>query len=107
MIVLQSTYTGTADEVGALRPAHLEWLDGLIADGVVIAAGRLADGTGAAILGAGDDAAALLKDFDADPYVSGGVATYAEVVTFPAALGGDEIKRLDARETPGGLGSAG
>ncbi len=52
MIVLRSTYTGTADEVGALRPAHLEWLDTLIAGGVVIAAGRLADGSGAAILGA-------------------------------------------------------
>ena len=102
MIVLRSTYSGTAEEVGALRPAHLEWLDGLIGDGVVIAAGRLADGSGAAILGAGTDAAALLRDFDADPYVVGGVASYAEEVTFPAALGGDEIKRLDARETPTG-----
>jgi hypothetical protein len=39
--------------------------------------------------------------------VSGGVASYSEVVTFPAALGGDAIKQLDARETPDGLGSAG
>ena len=30
MIVLRSSYTGTADEVSALRPAHLEWLEGLI-----------------------------------------------------------------------------
>lgn len=97
MIVLQSTYSGSADEVGALRPAHLEWLDELVAGGVVIAAGRLADGSGAAILGAGDDAEGLLRIFDADPYVSGGVATYREVVTFPAAMGGDTIKQLDAR----------
>jgi uncharacterized protein YciI len=102
MIVLRSTYSGTADEVGALRPAHLEWLDGLISDGLVVAAGRLADGSGAAILGAGTDAEGLLRDFDEDPYVKGGVASYAEVVSFPAALGGDEIKRLDARETPTG-----
>jgi uncharacterized protein YciI len=98
MIVLQSTYTGTADEVGALRPAHLEWLEELIGGGVVIAAGRLADGSGAAILGAGDDAAALLRRFDEDPYVSGGVATYAHVVTFPAAMGSDAIKHLDTRD---------
>jgi uncharacterized protein YciI len=97
MIVLRSTYTGSAEEVGALRPAHLEWLETLIAGGVVIAAGRLADGSGAAILGAGDDADALLQRFEADPYVEGGVASYAQVVTFPAAMGGDSIKDLDAR----------
>lgn len=97
MIVLQSTYTGSADEVAALRPAHLEWLQELIADGAVIAAGRLADGSGAAILGAGEDADALLRAFDADPYVSGGVASYAHVLTFPAAMGGDLVKQLDAR----------
>ncbi|MEN0014442.1 MAG: YciI family protein [Solirubrobacteraceae bacterium] len=100
MILLRSTYSGTPDEVGALREAHLEWLGGLVADGVVIAAGRFEDGSGAGVLGAGSDAAALLKDFDADPYVVGGVASYAEVATFPAAMGGDEIKRLDARELP-------
>jgi uncharacterized protein YciI len=100
MIVLRSTYSGTPDEVGALRPAHLEWLDGLISEGIVIAAGRFEDGSGAAILGAGVNATALLEAFDADPYVSGGVASYAEIATFPAALGGDEIKRLDAREWP-------
>ncbi|MEH3052907.1 MAG: YciI family protein [Patulibacter minatonensis] len=98
MIVLRSTYTGTADEVGALRPAHLAWLDELIGGGVVIAAGRLADGSGAAVLGAGDDAEGLLRRFDADPYVSGGVATYEEVVTFPAAMGSDQIKHLDSRD---------
>ncbi|MBO9532610.1 MAG: hypothetical protein J7513_06535 [Solirubrobacteraceae bacterium] len=97
MIVLRSTYTGSADEVGALRPAHLEWLDELIADGTVIAAGRLEDGSGAAILGAGTDAEGLLRAFDADPYVSGGVAEYRELVSFPAALGSDAIKELDAR----------
>ena len=102
MVVLRSTYTAEADAVAALRPAHLEWLDTLIADGIVIAAGRLADGSGAAILGAGDDAQALLHAFGSDPYVVGDVATYAEVVTFPAALGSDTIKALDARDP--GLG---
>lgn len=100
MIVLRSTYTGSADDVAALRPAHLAWLEGLVGDGVVIAAGRLEDGSGAAILGAGLDAAALLEAFEADPYVTGGVASYAEVVSFPAAMGGDEAKRLDARDLP-------
>lgn len=96
MIVLQSTYTAASEEVAALRSAHLAWLDRLIAGRIVIAAGRLADGSGAAILGAGDDAQALLRHFDDDPYVAGGVATYAHVVTFPAAMGGDTIKHLDA-----------
>ena len=98
MIVLRSSYTGTADEVGALRPAHLEWLEGLIGGGVVIAAGRLADGSGAAILGAGDDADSLLRRFEDDPYVHGGVAEYKHVVTFPAAMGSDQIKHLDSRD---------
>lgn len=98
MIVLRSTYSGTAEEVGALRPAHLEWLEQLIGGGLVIAAGRLADGSGAAILGAGDDADALLRRFEDDPYVSGGVASYAHVVTFPAAMGSDQIKHLDSRD---------
>jgi uncharacterized protein YciI len=98
MIVLQSTYTAAPDAVAALRPAHLAWLDELVAGGVVIAAGRLADGSGAAILGAGTDAEQLLRQFDEDPYVVGAVAQYAQVVTFPAAIGGDAIKRLDARD---------
>lgn len=100
MIVLRSTYSGTPDEVGALRAAHLAWLDGLIGDGLVVAAGRLEDGSGAAVVGSGLDAAVLLEAFEADPYVVGGVASYAEVVSFPVALGGDEIKRLDARDLP-------
>lgn len=104
MVVLRSTYTADAEAVAALRPAHLQWLDTLIADGAVIAAGRLTDGSGAAILGAGDDAEALLQAFTSDPYVAGGVATYAEVLTFPAALGSDVIKALDARDP--GLGHA-
>ncbi|MFT4035513.1 MAG: YciI family protein [Patulibacter sp.] len=97
MIVLRSTYTGSAEAVGALRPAHLEWLERLIGDGVVIGAGRFTDGSGAGILGAGTDAAALLRLFDDDPYVVGGVARYEEVASFPAAMGGDAIKQLDAR----------
>lgn len=100
MIVLRSTYSGTPDEVGALRDEHLAWLDGLIGDGLVVGAGRFEDGSGAAVLGAGTDATALLEAFDQDPYVKGGVASYAEIATFPVALGGDEIKRLDARELP-------
>jgi uncharacterized protein YciI len=97
MIVLRSTYSGSADEVGALRPAHLEWLEGLITDGLVIAAGRLDDGSGAVIVGAGTNAAALIKDFDVDPYVAGGVASYEELATFPIGMGGDVVKQLDAR----------
>lgn len=97
MIVLQSTYTGTDDAVATLRSAHLEWLEQLVTDGLVIAAGRLEDGSGAAILGAGTDAAQLLREFEQDPYVTGGVATYAEVLTFPAAMAGDAVKAMDAR----------
>lgn len=101
MVVLRSTYTADADAVAALRPAHLAWLEELIAEGVVIAAGRFVDGSGAGILGAGSNAEALLRTFEADPYVSGGVAEYAEVASFPAALGGDVIKALDARDLSG------
>lgn len=95
MILLRSTYSGTPEEVAKLRPAHLEWIDEQIAAGAVIAAGRLTDGSGAAILGAGENADALLALFDEDPYVTGGVASYAHIITFPAALGSDAIKALD------------
>lgn len=101
MIVLRSTYTAEPDAVAALRPAHLDWIEGLIAEGVVIAAGRFTDGSGAGILGAGSDEAALLRTFEADPYVQGGVAEYSAVVSFDAALGGDTIKALDARDLSG------
>lgn len=95
MIVLRSTYTADADAVGALRDAHLTWLSGLLEDGTVIAAGRLDPPTGAVILGAGLDADALLRTFDEDPYVSGGVARYEEVVRFEASAASDAIKALD------------
>lgn len=102
MVILRSTYTAEADAVAALRPAHLAWIEDLIADGVVIAAGRFTDGSGAGILGAGDDGDALLRTFDEDPYVTGGVARYEVVAAFPAALGGDVIKALDARDLSSG-----
>lgn len=95
MIVLRSTYSGTPEEVGRLRPAHLDWIEEQIAEGTIIAAGRMADGSGAGIVGAGQDADALLALFADDPYVTGGVASYEHVVTFPAAMGTDAIKALD------------
>ncbi len=95
MILLRSTYSGTPEEVGRLRPSHLEWIEEQIAAGTIIAAGRVADGSGAGILGAGEDASALLALFAADPYVAGGVASYEHVLTFPAAMGTDAIKALD------------
>lgn len=95
MILLRSTYSGTPEEVGRLRPSHLEWIEEQIAAGTIIAAGRMADGSGAGILGAGADVSALLALFESDPYVTGGVASYEHVLAFPAAMGTDAIKALD------------
>ncbi|MBV0916511.1 YciI family protein [Mycobacteroides chelonae] len=77
--VLQLTYTQPLDVVDAVRPAHLEWLDGEIAAGNLLISGRNEAGTGG-VLVTGDisaqDAEALIA---ADPYTTSGVAEYTRI----------------------------
>ncbi|WP_236790532.1 YciI family protein [Amycolatopsis sp. GM8] len=51
-----------------VRPRHRDWLQRLAADGTVAVAGPLADDSGAVILMQAEDADALEKILDSDPY---------------------------------------
>ena len=73
------------DVVEQTRPAHLEWLEGEVAAGRILLAGRLDDGTGA-VLVTGDMSDEDVQDvIDRDPYTPAGAARY-ERVSFNGAF---------------------
>jgi uncharacterized protein YciI len=98
MIVLRSSYTAPLEEVNEHVDAHRAWLGNLVAEGIVIAAGRLDldPPTGAGIIGAGLDAEGFLDRFaKEDPYCIAGVAKYEIVLTFTAGSANEVVKALD------------
>ncbi|MFG1929418.1 YciI family protein [Mycobacterium sp. NPDC048908] len=83
--VLRSTYLQPPDIVEQTRPAHLEWLNGEVAAGRILLAGRLEDGSGA-VLVTGDMTDEDVQDIvDRDPYTPAGAARY-ERVSFNGAF---------------------
>jgi uncharacterized protein len=77
--VLTSTYVQPADVIDQTRPAHLEWLEGEVAAGRILLAGRLEDQSGAVLI-TGDMSADDAQDIvDRDPYTQTGVARYVRV----------------------------
>ena len=77
--VLRSTYLQPPDIVEQTRPAHLEWLNGEVAAGRILLAGRLEDGSGA-VLVTGDMTDEDVQDIvDRDPYTPAGAARYGRV----------------------------
>jgi hypothetical protein len=80
--VVLGTYTAPIEQVDAHRPEHLAFIDGLVAAGTVLAAGRTAAGDGSVILVRGLDGAAALDALAGDPYLGAGVADYAVAGTF-------------------------
>ena len=74
--VLKSTYLQPPDVINQTRPAHLEWLEGEVAAGRILLAGRVEDESGAVLL-TGDISVADAEDIvGRDPYTAAGVATY-------------------------------
>lgn len=77
--VLTTTYLQPLDVIAQTRPAHLEWLGELVADGRILLAGRVESESGA-VLVTGDMSA---EDADgiiaADPYSQAGVVRYERV----------------------------
>jgi uncharacterized protein len=66
-------YIEDQDAIAAIRPAHRQYLAGLLAEGRLAAAGPFADGRGALFIYEADTGAAA-EDFAArDPYTLGGV----------------------------------
>ena len=74
--VLKSTYLQPPDVVNETRPAHLEWLQGEVAAGRILLAGRLDDESGAVLLTADIDADEAQDIVARDPYTAAGVARY-------------------------------
>ncbi|MTD57681.1 YciI family protein [Amycolatopsis pithecellobii] len=64
------------EKYGEVRPRHREWLQRLSDEGAVAIAGPLGDDSGGVTLIQADDAAALEKILDTDPYhLEGALAT--------------------------------
>ncbi|WP_237573145.1 YciI family protein [Mycolicibacterium lacusdiani] len=77
--VLTLTYVQPLDVVDQTRPAHLEWIDGEIASGRLILAGRQESGAGG-VLVTGDITAEEADDLIAnDPYQLAGLVDYERV----------------------------
>ncbi|MFI2369297.1 YciI family protein [Streptomyces sp. NPDC018833] len=76
MFVMELTYTAPVDRVEELLDAHVEWLDALYEEGVVLASGRKNPRDGGVILAVGDDRARIEQIAAADPFVVGEVCTY-------------------------------
>ncbi|MBO9575819.1 MAG: GTP cyclohydrolase [Sphingobium sp.] len=76
MLVAILTYTVPLEQVDVHRPAHVEWLNDCLAQGVLLAAGRTTPPVGGVIMMRGERAKveALLKT---DPFAIHGVADYA------------------------------
>jgi uncharacterized protein YciI len=74
--VLKSTYLKSPEEVEQTRPAHLKFLEGEIAAGRLVLAGRQDDGSGGMLI-TGDMSAEEAEDIVArDPYTEAGAASY-------------------------------
>ena len=77
--VLALTYVRPLDVVDQTRPAHLEWIDGEIASGRLILAGRQESGAGG-VLVTGDITVEEADDLIAnDPYQLAGLVDYERV----------------------------
>jgi hypothetical protein len=75
------------DKYGEVRPRHREYLKKLTADGTVAVAGPLGDDSGGVTLMRADDAEALQKIIDTDPYYLEGAIAERTVREFKPVLG--------------------
>jgi uncharacterized protein YciI len=75
------------DKYRDVRPRHREYLQKLAADGVCAVAGPLGDETGGVALYQAEDAEALQKIIDADPYHLEGAIAERTVREFKPVLG--------------------
>ncbi|MFF7247280.1 YciI family protein [Embleya sp. NPDC008237] len=81
MFVITLTYVAPLEDIDALLPGHLEWLDRHYATGTLLTSGRRVPRTGGVILARATDRAALDAVLAEDPFRREGVATY-DVVEF-------------------------
>ncbi|WAL65784.1 YciI family protein [Amycolatopsis cynarae] len=75
------------DKYGEVRPRHREYLRKLAEEGVCLVAGPLADGSGGVMLFRAEDAEALQKILDTDPYHLEGALAERSVREYTPVLG--------------------
>jgi len=94
MVIVTLTYLKPLEDIDALMPGHIAWLDQGYADGLFVASGRRIPRTGGVILARSDGEAALSDYLARDPFVIHGAARL-DVVEFAAtktAPGLDALK---------------
>ncbi len=94
MFIVTLTYLKPVEEVDALMPGHIEWLEKGYADGLFIASGRRIPRTGGVILARSGDERLLRDTLAADPFAIHGAARF-DVVEFSAtktAMGAELLK---------------
>ncbi|WP_433307941.1 YciI family protein [Actinoplanes sp. CA-030573] len=74
-----SKYLVPLDEVAKVRDEHLAFLEGLVEQGVVVAAGRQDPPVGGLVLVDVADEARAFEVMAQDPYVRNGVAEYEAI----------------------------
>jgi uncharacterized protein YciI len=81
MFIAILSYIRPLDEVDALIPAHLRYLDEHYASGLFVASGRRVPRTGGVILIAGEDRERVSTVLEQDPFQRQGIASY-ELIEF-------------------------
>ena len=80
------TYVRPLEEIDALIPEHVQYLDQHYATGQFIVSGRIVPRTGGVIMIAGHDRAAATAIVEQDPFHLAGVSTYQLIEFAPAKM---------------------
>ena len=86
MFISILTYLRPLEQIDALIPDHLRFLDQHYASGLFVASGRLVPRTGGVILIAGQDRAQVTAILDQDPFSLAGVASYQLIEFTPTKM---------------------
>lgn len=93
--ILSSRYIAPLEDVDALRPAHLEWIEAQHAAGHFVGWGRKLPPEGGVILAVGESRAAIEELAASDPYVVSGVAV-AEIIEWVPRFLAPEVEGLQS-----------
>lgn len=69
------------------RPAHREWLAGLVEEGRVLASGAFTDGAGALLIFTGEDDQSLHNLLSRDPFALAGAISAVKVTGWTPSTG--------------------
>jgi uncharacterized protein YciI len=69
------------------RPVHRQWLEGLVADGRVLASGPFADGTGALLVFSSETEADLNQLVSQDPFAQAGAISAVKTTAWTPVIG--------------------